>query len=198
MLRHFAGDAWLPDLEAGLDALGRDPASPNWVDTLQRGCALVHASRAECLAYVRANFVARPGLAELVAAAERRGIEVHVVGFAFDLYVEDFLREAGVLDRVSLHCGRVRETGDGLSLEYVGPRGAPVQRSWKETWADHFRRSGELIYTGDGRSDVGAAVRARLVFARDDLLASMPPSYEGVVSEFDTLLDVARGLDEGL
>jgi 2-hydroxy-3-keto-5-methylthiopentenyl-1-phosphate phosphatase len=138
----------------------------------------------------------RPGLARLVRTAKRVGLGVEINSYGFDFYIREYLREAGVLDEVILRCGVTVPHEGALALSYTGPDGEDVTSLWKELWSSHYQQRGlRTVYVGDGRSDLPSAQMAAAVFARDDLLASMPASYPGVVRPFETLDDVASGLE---
>ena len=191
ILSRFAGAEWTGRVNAASAQLALDPDSPALIDTMSAGFACLDDDVGPYLAYVRERHPARPGLAELIQAAEALGIEPHVVSNGFEFYIRDHLQAAGVDGRVGVHTG----TGEGRTLAYSGPDGVAVRARFKERWVEHFGSSGApVIYVGDGTSDIAAASRCAVVFARDSLLSGLKDDYEGVLLPFDTLLDVAHGL----
>jgi 2-hydroxy-3-keto-5-methylthiopentenyl-1-phosphate phosphatase len=196
IMSHFIGDSMTERFAAASRALKADAASTALVDVMKLGCSLLTAPLDQCVTWARENHPVRPGLARLVATARRLGMSVEINSYGFDFYIRDYLRDAGVLDDVVLRCGITKPSEGGLALSYTGPQGEDVTSLWKETWSEHYRRRGlSTVYVGDGRSDLPSAQLAAAVFARDDLLANMPASYPGVVKPFETLDDVADGLE---
>jgi 2,3-diketo-5-methylthio-1-phosphopentane phosphatase len=194
---HFLGPEWSERIEAASRAFLVDPSSPALIDTLQQATAQLNQSDEECLSYVTRAIALRPGLPQLIETAEQLGIERHIVSYGFDFYVGYYLQQAGVEQRVEVHCGETAWTASGRSLTFRGPDGSPLQRDFKMLWTRTFReRADVLIYAGDGGSDVAPAQLADMVFARESLLSGMPASYPGAVRSFDSLHDVAEGLSE--
>jgi 2-hydroxy-3-keto-5-methylthiopentenyl-1-phosphate phosphatase len=195
IMSHFIGDAMTERFAEASRRLKEDAASTALVDVMKLGCSLLTTPLADCVAYAFVNHPVRPGLARLVQMARSLGLRVEINSYGFDFYIRAYLREAGVLDDVALRCGVTRSQGGALALTYTGPEGEDVTSLWKERWSEHYRQRGlRTVYVGDGRSDIPSAQLAAAVFARDDLLANMPASYDGVVRPFETLDDVADGL----
>jgi 2-hydroxy-3-keto-5-methylthiopentenyl-1-phosphate phosphatase len=196
LLTHFAGPQWQARIEDAGAAMLADADSPGLIEAMQEGFALLPGSAEACLVHVRAHFPPRAGMRQLIETTRRLGIDVEVVSYGFELYILDYLRSAGVDGSVAVRAGR-GEPGARQRLEYTGPNGRPVMNRWKELWAQHYRDCGaSVIYAGDGSSDVAAARQAAIVFARDSLLQSLPPSYEGTIRPFEDLRDVSSGLQE--
>lgn len=194
ILTRFAGPEWEQRVDAAALELLVDPESTALVDTMIAGFAALKGEMAEHLSYAREHHPERPGLPELVEMAERLGLEPHVVSNGFEFYIRDYLRSADVEGRVTVHSGSV---GEGRAVTYLSPEGEPTRRRFKAAWAEHFlNRGGLLVYVGDGSSDIAPARLSSIVFARDSLLSGMPSTYRGTLKCFDTLHDVARGLQE--
>lgn len=194
LFRRFVSEAWTARIEAASQELRRDASSPALIEALQEASAHLNATDEECLAFATANNPARAGLVELIGLAERLGFECHVVSYGFDFYIRHYLRD--VEGRVAIHCGETRREAEGLRLEYRGPDGEEAGFDWKLRWTREFRRAETLAYAGDGGSDLAPAQLCDAVFARDTLLSGMPPSYTGTLRPFETLQDIARGLQE--
>jgi 2,3-diketo-5-methylthio-1-phosphopentane phosphatase len=193
----FLGPEWSERIETASRAFRADPSSPALIETLQAATAQLRESDAACLEYVAATIKLRPGLPELIETAERLGIEHEVVSYGFDFYVRHYLSQAGVTDKVAVHCGETAMAASGRRLTYRGPDGRPVVRDFKMLWTRWYRdRADVLVYAGDGGSDVAPAQLSDIVFARESLLSGMPASFAGIVRPFETLHDVARGLEE--
>lgn len=195
IMQHFIGHAMSEHFAEASRRLKADAASTALVDVMKLGCSLLTAPLDQCVAYAKQNHPVRPGLARLVSTARAVGLSVEINSYGFDFYIREYLRDAGLLEDVVLRCGVTRPSEGGLALSYTGPDDEDVTSLWKETWSEHYRRRGlRTVYVGDGRSDLPSAQMAAAVFARDELLASMPASYPGVIRPFDTLDDVADGL----
>jgi 2-hydroxy-3-keto-5-methylthiopentenyl-1-phosphate phosphatase len=167
------------------------------IATLQAATAQLREPDDVCLDYVTSTIQLRPGLPELIETAERLDIQRHVVSYGFDFYVGHYLRQAWVEGRVDVHCGETAVTPTGRTLTYHGPDGDAVDRDFKMLWTRWLRTQADvLVYAGDGGSDVAPARLCDVVFARESLLAGLPPSFAGAVKPFETLHDVARGLQE--
>jgi 2-hydroxy-3-keto-5-methylthiopentenyl-1-phosphate phosphatase len=195
IMERFLGPEWTQQIEAASRVLHGDPSSPALLDALKAAARHLIASEPECVAYALQHAPPRRGIDEMIATAERLGFECHVVSYGLDFYVKHYLRS--VLNDVSIHCGETQRDKDGLQVQYRGPDGHPLTASWKQTWIDHFLGLGaEVVYAGDGSSDIAPAQSAATVFARDALLRGMPPSYAGRLLPFETLHDISRGLEE--
>jgi 2-hydroxy-3-keto-5-methylthiopentenyl-1-phosphate phosphatase len=196
MLTRYVGKDWGRSFDEAMVTMRGDATSSALVDTMKRGCARLSPLDIDnCLRYARVHHPVREGLAELVTTAQELGLQVDICSYGFDFYISDYLRAAGVLDPVTLRCGRTTPHGDGLALTYTGPNGEDISNNWKEAWAANYQRRGLAVaYVGDGRSDLVAALQAAAIFARDDLLSNVPPTYAGTLRSFETLSDVARGL----
>lgn len=198
LFRHFGGEEWSARIEAASHELRRDPSSPALVRTLQAASKALTVSEAECLAYAKRRAPPREDIGRLVGVALENGFEVHVVSYGFDFYVLDYLRDARVNERVEVHCGETSRREDGgIDLRYVGPHGEVVTHDWKMRWTRHFlQRGAHVVYAGDGGSDIAPAQHCNVVFARDALLRGMPREYHGILRPFETLNQIARGLEE--
>ena len=193
ILARFLSPRWLERVEAASREIVANPESSALIATMTEGFAALTGDAEDYLRYARKNHPARTGLAELIETAEGLGLECHIVSNGFEFYIRDYLRAAGIEDKVEIHSGFT--SGEG-SLVYLGPGGLPVRSRFKVAWAEHFLAQHDLlIYTGDGSSDLAPAQRASIVFARDSLLSRMPASFPGTLRPFDTLHDVSRGLE---
>jgi len=196
LFRRFVGEEWTSRIESASHELSRDPSSPALIDALKEASSHLTATDEECLAFALENNPAREGLADLIETARRLGAESHVVSYGFSFYVRHYLQLAGVESALTLHCGEAPPDPEGRLLRYTGPDGQDVAANWKMLWTRQFRRdAGPLVYAGDGGSDLAPAQLCDVVFARDVLLSRMPKSYAGSIHAFETLHDIARGLE---
>ncbi|MDO8567673.1 MAG: MtnX-like HAD-IB family phosphatase [Dehalococcoidales bacterium] len=112
----------------------------------------------------------RPGFPDLLGYCSRNGIKVVIVSNGIDFYIEAILKDLGV-NGIKVHAARSHFNSGGMAVEYIGPDGKPIQESFKESYTRLFREKGyEVVYIGDGLSDIHPAKRANYVFARAELL----------------------------
>jgi 2-hydroxy-3-keto-5-methylthiopentenyl-1-phosphate phosphatase len=196
IFRRFAGEEWSDGIEAASRQLTRDPSSPALIAALKQASAHLIASDAECLDFVEKHNPPRDGLQDLIETAKRLRMECHIVSYGFEFYIRHYLDLAGVSGQVEVHAGKTEQASKGRLLRYLGPDGQEVSTGWKVVWTREFRRRADLlIYVGDGGSDVAPAQLCDAVFARDKLLARITQTYSGVVQAFETLHEIARGLE---
>ncbi len=197
IFRRFVSEEWTDRIESASRELARDPSSPALIDALRDATANLAATDDECLAFATDNNPPRDGLPDLIEAAKRYGMECHVVSYGFEFYIHHYLQMAGVENDLEVHGGGTARGPAGRLLQYTGPQGQDVSADWKVLWSRAFRERAEaLVYVGDGGSDLAPALLCDVVFARDRLLSQMPMTYAGMLESFDTLHDVARGLEE--
>ncbi|MCJ7605549.1 MAG: 2,3-diketo-5-methylthio-1-phosphopentane phosphatase, partial [Dehalococcoidales bacterium] len=59
----------------------------------------------------------------------------------------------------------------GKNVRYVGPDGKELEDGFKEVYTENLKRQGfDIIFAGNGISDIFSARLARYVFATEDLL----------------------------
>src|SRR5215208_5168074 len=121
ILSHFVGDSMTEHFAEASRLLKADPESTALVEVMKLGCSLLRAPLEECVAYAREMHAVRPGLARLVTTALRLGLDVEINSYGFDFYIREYLREAGVLNKVALRCGRTAAQDGALALSYTGP-----------------------------------------------------------------------------
>jgi len=197
MFRRFTGEEWNSRIEAASQELARDPSSPALIDALKEASTRLAASDEECLAFALENNAPREGLPDLVETAKRFGMECHVVSYGFEFYIRHYLEIAGVEREIEVHGGETERSPTGRLLRYTGPQGEDVAADWKIRWTKVFRERGEtVVYAGDGGSDLAPARLCDVVFARDRLLSLLPAASPVALRPFETLHDIARGLEE--
>ena len=138
--------------------------------------------------------VARPreGFLELLDWAHWNGWLAMVVSNGFNIYVDPVLDSLGVT-RVARHAGRAR-FDYRWRVTYFSPRGIEIQDGFKLAYATSLKNAGdEVVYVGDGASDVPAAMLAGRVFARSTLLERLTGVHPDV-APFETFHDVVAAL----
>jgi len=82
-----------------------------------------------------------------------------------DFYIETVLAQIGMPD-LELHCGQTSFGKDGIAVSYTNPEGSIIDMGFKRKYLSWLKKRGEnIIYIGDGLSDLEAAHHADHVFA---------------------------------
>ncbi len=120
--------------------------------------------------FVRQHIELKPGFVEFVRYCQESTIPFVIVSSGLDFYIEPVLVEIGMPD-LELHCGRTYFSRDGIDVSYYGPEGNLINHGFKKKYLTWLKKRGEnIIYLGDGLSDLEAACQADHVFATGHLL----------------------------
>ncbi len=112
----------------------------------------------------------RPGLHEYLDYCSRKDIKNVIVSNGLIFYIEAILKKLS-LNSVEVYAARNHFHPGGVKVAYVGPDGTEMEVGFKEAYTELLREKGyEVIYIGNGASDIFSARRARHVFAVDELL----------------------------
>lgn len=138
----------------------------------------------------------RPGFRELVEYCFQKGFKVVIVSNGLVFYIEAILDNLDIRD-VEIYAAENRFDPRGMKVRYVGPDGSEKEAGFKEAYTERLVQRGyDVIYVGNGVSDIYPSRRAKHVFATGDLLKRC--REENVVyTPFTDFFDVIRGL-EGL
>jgi 2-hydroxy-3-keto-5-methylthiopentenyl-1-phosphate phosphatase len=132
--------------------------------------AMVRADRKKLLASIDGRMTMRSGFKELVACCCRKDFRFVIVSNGLDFYIKHILRVNGLPD-IELYASRTHFYGDKLSVQYIGPDGAPLDTGFKEAYVEKFLRDGyRVMYIGDGTSDYSPALKCHHIFATGALL----------------------------
>ena len=72
---------------------------------------------------------------------------------------------------LELHCGQTSFSRDGIDVSYYDPEGNIINQGFKNKYLTWLKKRGKnIIYIGDGLSDLEAARQADHVFATGYLL----------------------------
>jgi len=130
---------------------------------------LIEEPRERLQEFVRQHIDVRPGFREFVRYCRDNAIKFVIVSSGLDFYIETVLVEIGMPD-LELHCGRTVFTKDGIGISYTDPEGNTIDKGFKDKYLFWLKRSARnLIYIGDGLSDLEAARCADHVFATGHL-----------------------------
>jgi len=132
--------------------------------------ALIKEPKKRLQEFVRQHIELRPGFVEFVRYCQESAIHFAIVSSGLDFYIEPVLVEIGMPD-LELHCGRTSFSHNGIDVSYYDPEGNIINQGFKERYLTWFKKRGaNIIYLGDGLSDLEAAAQADHVFATGHLL----------------------------
>jgi 2-hydroxy-3-keto-5-methylthiopentenyl-1-phosphate phosphatase len=87
-----------------------------------------------------------------------------------DFYIDAILNSIGVRN-VDVYAASTEFQASGLKVQYTSPGGNKLDNAFKEMYTRFFLEKGyQVIYVGNGFSDIQPARLAYHVFARDELL----------------------------
>jgi 2-hydroxy-3-keto-5-methylthiopentenyl-1-phosphate phosphatase len=112
----------------------------------------------------------RPGFKELVDYCREKGYKTLIVSNGLSFYIEALLKTLGIKN-LEVHAAENTFFKGGMDVKYLGPDGNPVDAGFKEAYTKDLRKQGyNVIYIGNGTSDIHPARLAQQVFACEDLL----------------------------
>ena len=112
----------------------------------------------------------RPGFRELIDYCKKKVFKIVIVSNGLEFYIEAILKSQGV-DGLEIHAAENVFYPGGTNVRYVGPDGREVDTGFKEAYTAALCKQGfNVIYLGNGTSDIYPARLALHVFACDDLL----------------------------
>ncbi len=156
--------------------------------------ALIKEPKDRLQTFVRQHISLRPGFIGFVTYCNRKGIPFIIVSSGLDFYIQAVLEEIGLQD-LELHCAKTSFSCKGIEVSYYDPEGNPVDRGFKNLYLSWLKtRGGEVVYLGDGLSDLDAACKANHVFATGQLpilLSSKSSTYYNF-SDFSDVLHRVR------
>ncbi|MBA7674881.1 2-hydroxy-3-keto-5-methylthiopentenyl-1-phosphate phosphatase [subsurface metagenome] len=156
--------------------------------------AMVKASREDLLGVTRNKAKLRDGFHELISYCQSKGFRFVIVSNGLDFYIKSILEDAGLGD-IEVHAAQTQFHPDGLKVQYIGPDGAQLDSDFKKAYIGAFQDQGyQVIYVGNGASDISPAVHAHHIFARGELL-NYCRKMDLQCTPFDDLNDITRGLE---
>ena len=158
-----------------------------------RAFATIKAGREELLEAAKSKVKLRDGLHELVSYCQGKGFRLVIVSNGLDFYIASIMNDAGLED-IEAHAARTWFHPGGLKVQYIGPDGTPLDSGFKAAYTRLFLEQGyQVVYVGNGPSDIFPASLAQHIFARDGLLdRCRERNLE--CQPFDDLHDIVRGL----
>jgi 2-hydroxy-3-keto-5-methylthiopentenyl-1-phosphate phosphatase len=136
----------------------------------------------------------RPGLHDYLDYCSQKGIRNVIVSNGLIFYIEAVLEKLG-LNGVEVFAAQNRFYPGGVEVAYIGPDGAEMEVGFKEAYTDLLKEKGyDVIYVGNGVSDIFSARKAKHVFAVDELLKRC--RQEKVpCTPFRDFYDIIQGLE---
>ncbi len=153
--------------------------------------ALIKEPEEKLQELVRQHIEVRPGFVEFVRYCRDDGPPLVIVSSGLDFYIKTVLNEIGMPD-LELHCGQTSFSKDGIAVAYYDPEGHIISEGFKKKYLTRIKKRGKnVIYIGDGLSDLEAARQADHVFATGHLLRLL--TAESVAcSAFANFYDLAH------
>ena len=112
----------------------------------------------------------RPGLKEFTDYCKNKGIEVVIVSNGLTFYIKAILEKLGI-DGLDIRAAENVFSPGGLMVRYLGPNGKELETGFKEAYTDMLCKMGyQVIYVGNGTSDIYPSRKAKYVCATADLL----------------------------
>ena len=132
--------------------------------------AYIREPRDKLQEFVRQHIEIRPGFVEFAEYCQGTGTPLVIVSSGLDFYIETVLAEIGLLD-LEYYCGQTSFSQDGVIVAYYDPDGNSINDGFKKKYLSWLKkRDRNIIYIGDGLSDLEAARHAEHVFATGHLL----------------------------
>ncbi len=136
----------------------------------------------------------RPGLHELLDYCSSKNLRFVIVSNGLNFYIKAILKNMGI-NNLEIFAAKNRFLPGRLEAKYIGPDGKRLETSFKETYTKLFLKQGyQVIYVGDGISDIYPAKRAHHIFAIGDLLHHCQ-EINLRCTPFNDLNDVVKGLE---
>ncbi len=156
--------------------------------------ARIKESKEKLQEFVRQHIEVMPGFPEFVRYCRESAIPFVIVSSGLDFYIETVLAQIGMPD-LELHCGQTSFGKDGIAVSYTNPEGSIIDMGFKRKYLSWLKKRGEnIIYIGDGLSDLEAAHHADHVFATGHLLRLLRAESVdySIFSDFYALLHQVR------
>jgi 2-hydroxy-3-keto-5-methylthiopentenyl-1-phosphate phosphatase len=139
----------------------------------------------------------RPGFNEMLKYCSRKGFEFIIVSNGLTFYIEAILENLGI-NGVEVFAAQNQFSPEGMLVEYIGPDGTSMEDGFKEAYTQLLTKRGyNVVYLGNGVSDIYPARRASKVFATGDLLQRCRDEKLKCIP-FNDFHDVVRGLKDSV
>ncbi|MFA5308098.1 MAG: HAD-IB family phosphatase [Dehalococcoidales bacterium] len=137
--------------------------------------------------------IVRPGFKELIDYCAGKKYRTIIVSNGLNFYIEAILQKLGV-SGLEIHAAENIFAPDGMKVRYLGPDGKEVEAGFKEVYTERLVKEGyQVVYIGNGTSDIYPCRKAAHVFATADLLEKCRAEYLKYYP-FNDFYEVIRGL----
>jgi 2-hydroxy-3-keto-5-methylthiopentenyl-1-phosphate phosphatase len=137
----------------------------------------------------------RAGLKDFVDYCKGRGLRIIVVSNGLTFYIKAILNKLGI-SGLEIYAAENIFSPSGMRVRYLGPDSREVDAGFKESYTDMLLREGyEVIYVGNGTSDIYPSRKARYIFATEDLLRRCQRENLKCYP-FKDFRDVVKGIQE--
>jgi 2-hydroxy-3-keto-5-methylthiopentenyl-1-phosphate phosphatase len=122
------------------------------------------------LDYLKDKVKVRPGFQKLVELCQQKGIRLVIVSNGLEFYIKRILEDMGLYN-LEYHAAETRFHANKLKVRYIGPDGSVVDSGYKEKYVNKYLNEGyNVVYIGNGSSDLSPARGAHQIFATESLL----------------------------
>ncbi|MBN1644146.1 MAG: MtnX-like HAD-IB family phosphatase [Dehalococcoidales bacterium] len=136
----------------------------------EQAFAMVKTGKKTMLEYIKNRAVLRKGFRDFADFCKGKNFRLVIVSNGLDFYIEQIFKDNGLRD-IEFHAAETRFLPQGLKVRYVGPDGNVVDREFKDKYAKSYLDEGyNVVYIGNGTSDLSAARLSHHIFATESLL----------------------------
>ncbi|OGO31031.1 MAG: hypothetical protein A2Z29_08145 [Chloroflexi bacterium RBG_16_56_11] len=136
----------------------------------------------------------KPGLKDFLDYCKNKGVRVVIVSHGLMFYINTILAGLGI-SGVEVHAAENDFHPGGMKVRYIGPDGAEMDTGFKEAYTVWLKNMGyDVIYIGDGASDIYSCRKAAHIFATGTLL-ELCRTEKLFCAPFSDFFDVIRGLE---
>jgi 2-hydroxy-3-keto-5-methylthiopentenyl-1-phosphate phosphatase len=130
---------------------------------------MITVSEATMLDYIKLRVRIRKGFRNFTELCIEKGYRLVIVSNGLEFYIEKILKDNGMPD-IEFHAAKTEFHPRGLKVKFIGVNGEVVDDEFKAKYVEWFLDKGyEVVYIGDGNSDLSPARRCQYVFAIDNL-----------------------------
>ncbi len=119
--------------------------------------------------FVSQHIELRSGFLEFVRYCRKNAIPIVIVSSGLDFYIKPVLAQISMPD-LELHCGKTFFGKDGIIVSYYDSEDNIIKKGFKRKHLSSLKKRGNnVVYIGDGLSDLESARQADYVFATGHL-----------------------------
>jgi 2-hydroxy-3-keto-5-methylthiopentenyl-1-phosphate phosphatase len=140
----------------------------------------------------------RPGFKEFLEYCFKNKFKTIVVSNGLIFYIEAIIKNLGIdsLKGLEIFASQNEFHPGGMNVAYIGPDGKELGTGFKESYTKMLIKKGyDVVYIGDGNSDIYAARKAKYVFATDQLLKRCKREKIDCIP-FEDFIEVVKAMDK--